>query len=206
MSDYLDPIDDWLRTDVELLSPPGGTFERVHRRAKRRKTVVAMTAAAGAAVLIAAASALPQFVSLPGTGTSPAKIGSSGKPTAHPSKRHHSPKDRVPKSSGSAKAPASDLSLLNGGNFPAPAGFAPTSITFVGDESGVVIGQTTTSCPARHTCTAIAGTLNYGRSWSWIGAPPAGAPDGDSGVSQVRFHDDDNGWAFGPALYATHDG
>jgi hypothetical protein len=203
VSEHLDPIDDWLRTDVELLSPPAGTFDRVHRRAKRRKTMVAMTAAAGAVVLIAAGATLPHFVSLPGSGPPSAKIGRS---TGH----HHSPKAQVPKSTGRAKAPAKRLSLanlsLNGGNFPAAANFAPTSITFVGGASGAVIGQTTTSCPAGHTCTTVAGTLNYGKSWSWIGAPPAGGPAGDTGVSQIRFHDDDNGWAFGPALYRTHDG
>src|SRR3984957_17765403 len=107
MSDYLDPIDNWLRTDVELLSPPGGTLERVHRRAKRRKTVVALSAAAGAAMLIAAAAAPPQLVSRPGTGTSPAKIGGSSRPAPHPSKLLQSPEGQVAKPSGSAKAPSS---------------------------------------------------------------------------------------------------
>lgn len=32
------------------------------------------------------------------------------------------------------------------------------------------------------------------------------APPGDSGVSQIRFADARNGWAFDPQLYATHDG
>ena len=37
-------------------------------------------------------------------------------------------------------------------------------------------------------------------------APAAGAPDGASGVSQIRFLNTEDGWAFGPQLYATHDG
>jgi hypothetical protein len=52
----------------------------------------------------------------------------------------------------------------------------------------------------------VAGTRNYGRNWTEIGGPPAGPPAGSSGVSQIRFADQQNGWAFGPRLYATHDG
>ena len=37
-------------------------------------------------------------------------------------------------------------------------------------------------------------------------APVTGAPDGSTGVSQIRSLDGVHGWAFGPQLYATHDG
>ncbi len=37
-------------------------------------------------------------------------------------------------------------------------------------------------------------------------APVSGAPSGSSGVSQVRFYNASDGWAFGPQLWATHDG
>ena len=49
------------------------------------------------------------------------------------------------------------------------------------------------------SCTAVAGTENYGLTWHRVGAPPSGA-------SQIRFLSARNGWAFGPDLYATHDG
>ncbi len=204
MSENYDPVDNWLRTDVELLSPPVGTFERVQRRAKRRKTVVAMSTAAAVAVVVAAAAALPQLISLPGQG-GPERVNTHTSPSPSPSPSRHSPKAKSPRSVGSAKAPGTDLAITSS-SFPAAARFAPTSITFVGSAVGAVIGQTTTSCPVGKTCTTIAGTMNYGQSWTWAGAPPAGAPDGGRGVSQVRFLDDNNGWAFGPQLFATHNG
>ena len=37
-------------------------------------------------------------------------------------------------------------------------------------------------------------------------APLTGPADGATGVSQVRFLNGDDGWAFGPELFATHDG
>jgi photosystem II stability/assembly factor-like uncharacterized protein len=43
-------------------------------------------------------------------------------------------------------------------------------------------------------------------SWRTVGAPPAHGPSGPSGVSQVRFLNLSDGWAFGPELWATHDG
>src|SRR5258706_4537046 len=52
----------------------------------------------------------------------------------------------------------------------------------------------------------MAGTRNYGGTWTEVGARQAGPPDASSGVSQVRFLDSANGWAYGPELYATHDG
>jgi hypothetical protein len=39
MTDRRDPIEAWLSADVDLMSPPPGTFERVHRRARHRKAV-----------------------------------------------------------------------------------------------------------------------------------------------------------------------
>jgi hypothetical protein len=51
----------------------------------------------------------------------------------------------------------------------------------------------------------VARTDNAGQSWFGVPAPVTGAPDGASGVSQIRFLDASNGWAFGPQLWATHD-
>jgi len=52
----------------------------------------------------------------------------------------------------------------------------------------------------------MAGTRNYGNKWTKIGAPRAGPADGPSGVSQVRFLNEADGWVYGPALYETHSG
>ncbi len=216
MSDPFDPIEQWLSADVELMPARAGTFERVHRRARRRKTAVATMTAAGAAVVIAAAVTVPQLVSslLPGHGSGgPAKARISS-PTS--SSKTHAPgpsgssrpsphRSSRPFGSPTSVPPAGhELSILKSSVAP-DARFEPTSITFVNDSVGAVLGQTTAGCSAG-SCTAVAGTLDYGQSWTKVDAPPAGPPSGSSGVSQVRFLDGGNGWAFGPELYATHDG
>jgi hypothetical protein len=60
--------------------------------------------------------------------------------------------------------------------------------------------------PNAFICTSIAATTDGGQTWHGVPAPVAGAPDGARGVSQIRSLDGVNGWAFGPQLYATHDG
>lgn len=207
MSDH-DPVDDWLSTDVELMAPRTGAFEHIHRRARRRKATVALSTAAAVAVVIAGAATLPQLVSnlLPGP-SNPDRIEHSSSP--HPSKnspghhRHHSP---APHHHGpvSLSPPGASSSITNS-SYPPAAGFEPTSVTFVGSTIGAVLGQTSKSC-ASGACTVIAGTGDYGTSWSWADAPPAGPPDGGSGVSQVRFLNTEDGWAYGPRLYSTSDG
>jgi hypothetical protein len=49
-------------------------------------------------------------------------------------------------------------------------------------------------------------TSNAGATWQGMPAPVTGPPDGARGVSGVRSLDGANGWAFGPQLYATHNG
>lgn len=193
MTERRDPIETWLSADVDLMSPPPGAFERVHRRARHRKAVKALTAAAGAAVVIAGGVAIPQIAG--GLGTNPHPV---------PNKvRFMTPK---PKPTGPAPAvavPGPRLSKAPGGPPPA-AGFQPTSVTFIGINVGAVLGVAG-SCAGR-PCTAMAATHDYGKTWSEIKAPPAGPADGRNGVSQLRFLDFKHGWAYGPALYATRDG
>ncbi len=211
MSDDFDPIERWLGTDVELMPPPPGSFERIHRRAKRRKTIVAMSAAAGAAVVIAAAAALPQLASslFPGGG-GPVKIGPQAS-SSHTPQRNRSPSTSPSTHGSPGHSPTStpptgsDLSI-SGSTVPAAPGIAPSSVTFVSPLVGAVIGVTTSSCPSPGGCVAVAATKDYGLTWRRVNPPPAGPPNGDSGVSQIRFLQSADGWAFGPELYASHDG
>jgi hypothetical protein len=201
MTDHRDPIEQWLSRDVELLPPPQGTFQRVRRRARQRKAVQVISVAAGVAVLAAAGAALPRLASSLTQGTGPAKVasGSPSRATSSSAK----PASRTPRPSASRHLPP--LSSAGTGRLP-PAGFRPTSVTFVQQGAlGAVIGHGGQSCgPA--PCTLVAGIRNYCGHWTQIAAPPAGPPAGASGVSQIRFADRQNGWAFGPALYATHNG
>jgi photosystem II stability/assembly factor-like uncharacterized protein len=68
-----------------------------------------------------------------------------------------------------------------------------------------VIGQALTPghC-ATQFCTSVARTDDAGKTWTGVPAPMAGAADGASGLSQIRFLNTTDGWAYGPQLYATH--
>jgi len=206
VSDPTDPVEAWLGADVELMPPPPGQFARVRRRARRRRAARALSATAGAAAVVAAAVIVPQVVSgLPGHGN-PANVGGTSSPPHTRAPRHHtaSPSPRRSPATRPAKVPPG-ASLASPGAQAAAAGFRPTSVTFIGGYTGAVLGRPGTGCsPA--ACTAVAATHDYGTGWTAIGAPAAGAPDGSSGVSQIRFLNQDYGWAYGPALYATADG
>ena len=90
---------------------------------------------------------------------------------------------------------------------PVPGNFRPTSVTFVGTRTGWVIGQGLTPghC-ATQFCTSVARTDDAGRTWTGVPAPMAGPADGATGLSQIRFLDLKDGWAYGPQLFVTHTG
>ncbi len=86
-------------------------------------------------------------------------------------------------------------------------GLSPVSVTFVSVDDGWVLGSG--DCPGG-TCAAISRTADGGRTWAAVAAPNAAivpAPgQANAGISGLRFADQRNGWAFGPDLWATHDG
>jgi len=90
-----------------------------------------------------------------------------------------------------------------------PGSFQPSSVTFVGTDTGWVVGHTGARAGAGCAggpCTWVARTSDAGGSWGGVHAPAAGPPDGAAGVSGIRFLNLRDGWAFGPALFVTHDG
>lgn len=88
-----------------------------------------------------------------------------------------------------------------------PADFQPRSVTFASPTEGWVLGST--ACGSSQ-CAVIAHTLDAGRTWSRIPAPAttisAGPGFVGNGVRALRFADPRDGWAYGPDLWATHDG
>jgi hypothetical protein len=200
MADRHDPrdnVDAWLSERIEPLPPPPGTFDLIKRRARRRKYRRLAITATSAAVLVAAAVTVPQVVNLPMLSPSPGQ--SQAAVAGHP------PSSAKPttQSSGASSAAASGATLIP----PVPADFRPTSVTFVSTRTGWVIGQAGTpgNCATQY-CTSVARTGDAGRTWSGVPAPLTGAPDGATGVSQLRFLNLSSGWAFGPGLFVTHTG
>jgi len=212
MTDPRDQIDDWLRSDVTPLSPPPGALDRIRRRARQRKIRQVVVASAGCAVVLAAALVAPQLISgQRSAGENPPLAG--GRPSvtapAGPSASAGTP---GPEGSGSPQVQLQQRTRLSAGTSGTapPEHFRPTSVTFVGDGQGglvgAVVGQAGPPCANPGDCTSLAGTSNYGASWFGVSAPVAPGPDQATGVSQLRFANLHDGWAFGPALYETTGG
>jgi hypothetical protein len=90
-----------------------------------------------------------------------------------------------------------------------PAQFAPQSFTAISELTWWVLGPAACQfAGAKPPCGQILRTTDGGQHFIGIGSPHATLSSGPNqpGYSQVRFADSDNGFAFGPNLYATHDG
>jgi hypothetical protein len=200
MDDKHDDLDTWLNGRVDPMYPPPGTFDLIKRRARRLKYRKLAVTAGSAAVIVAAAITVPQVVNF--TALNPPVTGALA---GHPASVSPRTGPGIPESSGASQptfpSPSAEPQL------PVPPDFRPTSVTFVGTDTGWVIGQAGTAghC-ATEFCTSVARTDDAGNSWTGVPAPLTGAPDGATGVSQIRFLNLDDGWAFGPELWATHDG
>jgi hypothetical protein len=150
--------------------------------------------AAGVAIAVLAIVVRPPAG--PSVGTSPSF------PTGSPGATGSPPATESP-----ASSPSTSTSSPKPQGAAVPAGFEPASATFVSADHGWVLGSV--PCGAAH-CAAIAHTTDGGGSWSSIPAPGATIrsprDEPGPGISALRFADTSNGWAFGPELWATHDG
>jgi hypothetical protein len=208
VTDPRDEIDDWLRADVAPLSPPPGALGRIRRRARQRKVRQVVVASAGCAVVLAAAVTVPRALS----GTQPAgakhPVAGAQQSVTAPATSSAGTSTPAPEGSGSPQVQLqqrTQLSTSTSGTAPPPH-FRPTSVTFVGNGQGgvvgAVIGQAGPPCATQY-CTSLAGTSTYGASWYGVSAPVAPGPQAATGVSQLRFANLHDGWAYGPALYET---
>ena len=197
MPDRRDDLDSWLDGRVEPLPPPPGTFDLIKRRARRRKYRKLAVGAGAAAVIVAAVVTVPQVVHLPVLNPTTANNAANPRPsTPAPSGSY-----------GASTATSSATPVPSSRRAPVPDNFRPTSITFVSAFTGWVIGQAGTpgDC-ATPFCTSVARTDDKGKTWTGVPAPLTGPADGATGVSKIRFLNGNDGWAFGPELFATHDG
>jgi hypothetical protein len=204
-----DPVTDWLNADVEPLAPRPGTFERIRHRARRRKAGKAVMSGAGIVIVVAAAVTVPRISSTlfhsHNVPPRPVAAGTPSQPRLTPPS--HANESLNAKSPTAFQTQATSSLGIPGS--PVPRNFQPTSVTFVSLSTGAVIGQAGTPghCAIIPTvCTSLAGTNDYGGNWYGVSAPLTGAPDGSSGVGQLRFLNAHDGWAFGPELWVTHDG
>jgi hypothetical protein len=204
MDEPHDDIDTWLQERITPLQPHPGAFEQVRKRARRRKLGRATLAVAGAAVVVAGGIAVPRLILSGPVGSTPTAL--SG-PTA--TVRQSSP-GPVPSTAGSGGPDSRSATPTPVIPPPVPPNVAPTSVTFVSTATGWVIGQAGTpgQCanPDPYICTSLAITNDGGATWQGQHAPDTGAPDGATGVSQIRSLNGVTAWAFGPQLYATHNG
>ncbi len=202
MSSYLDEVGTQLESLTErgahrrwraLMVPPAGGDGRGPRRladAIACAAVILVTVGV-VVVVVSGHTAKPR----PTSATRPAQHGSTPR---HP--RGGSHLERA-KPGTAAVSPA--VATTAGG--PVPRGFAPRSFTAISELTWWLLG--TAPC-SRPPCTSIVRTTNGGRSFVGIPAPrtPLAQAGGRVGVSEVRFADSADGFAYSPDLYATHDG
>jgi hypothetical protein len=205
-----DEIDDWLGHEVTPLNPPPGSLDRIRHRARQRKRRQVVFTAVGCAIVLAAAVAVPQVIGQQAARTtSPPAASSQKTPSIGPTATPTASGTATPEGKGTQLQQHTYLSTTTSGTVP-PADFRPTSVTVVGTGTGglvgAVIGQAGPPCYNPKYCTSLAGTSNYGSSWYGVSAPVATGPDGAVGISQLRFANLTDGWAFGPALYETSQG
>jgi hypothetical protein len=206
MDDQREPqeeVDRWLHARIDPLPPPPGTFDLIKRRVRRRRYRQVAVSAAVAAAVAAAVVVVPRATTLLRINPNPSgQNAAAGSSATHSPQVHAAPDEPspgTPESRAATPAPTGPAAV--------PANFDPTSATFIGLNTGWVVGQAGTpgDCATAY-CTSIARTTNAGKSWSGVPAPVTGAPDGNLGVSQIRFLNTSDGWVFGPQLYATTDG
>lgn len=155
-----------------------------------------------AAVVVAVVVGVVLLRNLPLTSTGP---GSSPNVSPPGSVVPSSSAPASPAPSSPAQSPAASSAVGPVGG-PIPPGFQPVSVTFVSASEGWLLGSVPCS---PDLCASVLRTTDGGRTWQSIPAPattvvPAAA--GPKGVSGIRFADALDGWAYGPEVWATHDG
>lgn len=215
-------LQDLLRSRRLSIDPASDTLDRIHAGARRRQHRHRIATSALSAVAVVAVVAIgialrpthPARTSVAdGTHTgSPSGRGAlNGTETTNSSPNSTDPHGPAPASASSAARSAPAIATIPAGGAP-PSGFVPMSVTAVNAATFWVLGHA--PCGSQ-TCTALAKTTDAGQSFTEMGAPPSAlVPDVPGGndvfgagtISDVRFVDGNDGWAYGGALWQTTDG
>lgn len=214
MSDHQDDFERELRRvlhdDRWSLTPPTDSLERVHRgaaRRRRRRRAAASGLSALSVIAVAVlALTIPQQLRTQ-QGGSASSVRTSASASARTKATRPSPEFTAQRPTSSARSSGSEsttkATTLGG---PVPAHFAAASMTATSTSTFWVLGTAPCKNPV---CTSIVRTQDAGRSFRGMPAPRAPLstnPTGSNTVSDLRFADADNGYAFGGSLWTTHDG
>ncbi len=121
-------------------------------------------------------------------------------PTSAPSPLGSTPTTRTP----TTRTPPPPVTGPTSTTVPKFSGFLAQSVDFVTAEDGFVLGYV--RC-GNEICFALRRTVDAGASWAKLPAPPFGTgPSSNRAVFDLHFANALDGWAFGPALWATDDG
>jgi hypothetical protein len=187
-------------------------------RRRPRLTIAPIAAAARAAAALTAALVTACGATASGSGATAPGSRAPAAPGSGTAAGSISGPAQAATAADTASAPAASV-----GTAPVPGQqpcdprlIGPVAASFVSAAHGFLLGITLSDCAA-HAASKIAvrKTTDGGRHWTSLPAPPAPwggvAPDGTGripadGVTFVLFADDRDGWAYGPGLWATHDG
>jgi hypothetical protein len=204
-------------------------IDRIHDGARRRQQRRATAAAfAGVVVIAVVAGAIGVRTHRQGAVVTADKSPSStvvsavpssisspdvSSPTAVPPVASTSA-SAAPASSAGPSSPLPEPATSQSAAALAPGGFLPVSVSAVGLNDYWVLGYTSTkTSDGWDISTTIKQTTDAGQHFTNDAAPavtvaqaPTSYPTGTPTISDVRFGDASNGWAFGNTLYATTDG
>ena len=219
---------DALRSRELAITPDDDALDRIHAGARRRQQRRTMTGAVAALTVIGLATA--------GIALRPANnaavVANGGGESASTMLKSTSTSTEAatpsPASTGSlASTPASataaptltatpNAKTIPAGGAP-PKGFVPMSVTVTTSDASTywVLGHAPCGDGGGAVCTALVKTTDSGKSFTEMAAPPSKLTPYDPGnvdvsgagtISDVRFVDADNGWAYGGGLWQTTDG
>lgn len=199
-----------LHDDRWSLTPPPNSLDRVHagaRRRRRRRRVAAsgLSALSVIAVAVLALTIPRQMTNQQGSAASSARTNTTAAQPTQPTPEFTRPRSESsvapsPRSSAVQNSPHATV----GG--PVPAHFAAASMTATSTSTFWVLGTAPCTSPP---CTSVVRTEDAGRTFRGMPAPKAPlstSPMGSNTVSDLRFADATDGYAFGGSLWTTHDG
>jgi hypothetical protein len=198
-----DPFDRIFSTP-EPLAPPQGHFDAISRRAKRRRMRQVGVVSAVFVLVVGVGTTAGAVLHQRGQEQPP--ISATGTETPVPQLQD------APASDGPSDDPSDAKASLPDGTLPLPSQFKPYSVsTVVG--TTYVLGSSNNACSGAK-CAALVRSTDNRQGWRTVPAPKAPTassaapatttPDGT--VREVRFATQMNGYAYGGALYSTHNG